>query len=281
MPSPDLHRINTRLRERHPLVQAITNTVVQQFSANVLLAIGAAPAMFDHPADAAQFARVADALLINFGTATDAQLLAADAAIATMRGTGRPWVLDPVSFGAGDFRSQRIRQVLAQGPTVVRGNASEIMALAGSGTGARGVDSTDEVDAALPGAIALARRTGGVVAISGARDAVVAVLDGKAQVARVAGGNALMTRVVGTGCALGATVAAYLGAVGNRRDAGTAAWFEATVAAHAHFALAGTRAAERANAPGSFAPAFLDALYAVQPADFERAGVARETRELP
>ena len=276
----DLPRIHTGLCTRHPLVQAITNTVVQQFSANVLLAIGAAPAMFDHPADAAQFARVANALLVNFGTATDAQLLAADAAVATMGDAGKPWVLDPVSFGAGDFRSQRIRQVLAQGPTVVRGNASEIMALAGTGAGARGVDSTDEVEAALPGAIALARQTGGVVAISGARDAVVAVLNGEAQVAHVDGGNALMTRVVGTGCALGATVAAYLGSIADAHGAGAAAWFEATIAAHAHFALAGTRAAERAHAPGSFAPAFLDALYEVQSGDFGRAGVALETREL-
>lgn len=279
MTSPDLSRLNTRLRARRPLVQNITNTVVQQFSANVLLAIGAAPAMFDHEADSVQFARMADALLVNFGTATNGQFLAADAAIAAMTEAGKPWVLDPVSFGAGDFRSQRIRQALASRPTVVRGNASEIMALAGAGAGARGVDATDEVEAALPAATALARQTGGVVAVSGARDAVIAVFGGQVHVARVDGGNALMTLVVGTGCALGSAVAAYLGSVERAGGATAEAWFEATLAAHAHFALAGTRAAERAHAPGSFAAAFLDALHETQPGDFARAGVHIETRK--
>lgn len=281
MPPLDLPAINARLRACHPLVQNITNTVVQQFSANVLLAIGAAPAMFDHPADAAQFARIADALLVNFGTATNGQLLAADAAIAAAAGAGKPWVLDPVSFGAGDFRTQRIRQVLARRPTVVRGNASEIMALAGTGAGARGVDATDAVEAALPAAVTLARQTGGVVAVSGATDLVVAILHGQVRVARIAGGSALMALVVGTGCALGSAVAAYLGAIEADRDAVGEARFDATVAAHAHFALAGSLAAERARSPGSFAVAFLDALYETKPADFSRAKIALETRDQP
>src|SRR5699024_12206809 len=135
------------MRAQVPLVQCITNTVVQQFSANVLLAAGASPAMLDHEADAAQFARIADGVLVNLGTATSHQLLAADAATAAAAQAGTPWVLDPVSYGAVDFRTQHIARLARSGPACSRGNASEIAALAGHGAGGRGIQSTDEVDA--------------------------------------------------------------------------------------------------------------------------------------
>ena len=278
--SPDLPALHARLRASAPLVQAITNTVVQQFSANVLLAAGAAPAMIDHEADAAQFAGVADGVLINLGTASNHQLLAADAAISVASETGKPWVLDPVSVGVVAFRTIKIRQAAAARPTVVRGNASEIAALAGAGAGGRGVDSTDEVDAVLPAAIRLAQVTGGVVAVSGARDAVVAVDGAQARVARIGGGHALMPKVVGMGCSLGALVVAYLAAgraLGGDRLTGD---WAATVAAHAHFALAGAAAGARALGPGSFQVAFVDALHALPSADLARADVQVEARVL-
>lgn len=274
----DLPALHQSLLTHAPLVQAITNTVVQQFSANVLLAAGASPAMIDHEADSAQFAAIADALLVNLGTATNHQLLAADAAISAATEHGKPWVLDPVSVGAVAFRSIKIRQAAASRPTAVRGNASEIAALAGMGQGGRGVDSTDEVDAVLPAALALARSTGGVVAASGARDAVVQVEGGQARIARVGGGHALMPKVVGMGCALGALVAAYLAAGRKLGGDHAASDFAATVAAHAHFALAGAAAGVGTQGPGSFKVAFLDALWALKPADMARAEVVVESR---
>lgn len=328
MQSLPLGAIHARLKASCPLVQNITNTVVQQFSANALLAMGASPAMIDHEADAAEFVRLADALLVNFGTASNQQLLAADAAIDCATHTGTPWVLDPVSVGAVAFRSVKIRQALNACPNVVRGNASEIMALAQMGQGGRGVDSLDEVDQALPAAIALAQKTQGVVAVSGAVDAIVCVADGTAYIARVVGGHELMSRVVGTGCSLGGAVAAYLGALAAVSDTTVFYTMEdnpaidnalddalndphgddtfdgnhnaahdekmhsqqrplsapvaddvasvshtlrnnwaATVAAHAHFSWAGRRAFETAKAPGSFAIAFIDALYTMTSAD--------------
>lgn len=273
----DLPALHARLLASAPLVQAITNTVVQQFSANVLLAAGAAPAMIDHEADAAQFAGVADGILINLGTASNHQLLAADAAISVAGETGKPWVLDPVSVGVVAFRTLKIRQAAAARPTVVRGNASEIAALAGAGAGGRGVDSTDEVDAVLPAAIRLAQATGGVVAVSGARDAVVAVDGAQVRIARIGGGHALMPKVVGMGCSLGSLVVAYLAAgraLGGERRAGD---WAATVAAHAHFALAGAAAGAQAAGPGSFQVAFVDALHALRASDLARADVQVET----
>ncbi|GAA1552334.1 hydroxyethylthiazole kinase [Brevibacterium picturae] len=254
----DLRSANARLRASNPLIQCITNTVVQQFSANVLLAIRASPAMLDHEADSAQFTRISSGLLVNFGTATNQQFLAADAAIDAANDDSTPWVLDPVSIGAVDHRTTRIRRAADSSPTAIRGNASEIAALAGIGLGGRGVDSTDEVDAVIPGAVELARTTGAIVAVSGARDAIVAHIDGVDRVARIDGGHEFMPLVIGTGCSLGAVTAAYLDGATT-----TSARFEAVVAAHAHFKVAGQAAAAGAQGPGSYSVNFLDALHAL------------------
>ncbi|MGO1908306.1 MAG: hydroxyethylthiazole kinase [Brevibacterium linens] len=291
----DLRSANARLRASNPLIQCITNTVVQQFSANVLLAVGASPAMLDHEADAGQFAGIASGVLVNFGTASNHQLLAADAAIDVANAAGKPWVLDPVSVGAVDFRTSRIRRAAADHPTAIRGNASEIAALAGVGLGGRGVDSTAEVDAVLPAAAKLARETGAIVAVSGPTDAVVAHIDGTVHVARITGGHEFMPLVIGTGCSLGAVTVAYLAAAragladpdadasavnatdGSANGGAASARFEAVIAAHAHFAVAGELAADGAKGPGSYSVNFLDALHAVDGDRLAQARISLDT----
>ncbi|MEW7314312.1 hydroxyethylthiazole kinase [Buttiauxella gaviniae] len=254
---PDLlpgHRAATVLHDlRHasPLVHCMTNDVVQTFTANVLLAIGAAPAMVIEPEEAAQFAAVAGALLINIGTLTAERSDAMLVAIHAANESSTPWVLDPVAVGGLTFRTRFALDVLTLKPAAIRGNASEILALAGEQSGGRGVDSTDDAFSALPAAQRLAQYTGAIVAITGERDYVT---DGK-NTWHVAGGGELMTRVVGTGCALSAVVAACCALPGSRLD---------NVAAACQFMKrAGEQAITVSHGPGSFTPAFLDALYAL------------------
>lgn len=141
------------LFHRHsPLVHCMTNDVVQTFTANVLLAIGASPAMVIDPDEASQFAAIADALLINVGTLTVERAAAMRAAAHSAQQAGKPWTLDPVAVGALTLRTEFCRELLALQPAAVRGNASEIMALAGMSGGGRGVDTTDTAAAALPAA---------------------------------------------------------------------------------------------------------------------------------
>jgi len=240
------------VRTAHPLVQCITNAVVTNFTANALLALGAAPAMCDIPGEAGVFAGIADGVLVNLGTPTAEQRTAAREAVAA---TER-WVLDPVAVGVLPVRTALAAELVERRPAIVRGNASEILALAGLGAGGRGVDATDDPEAAGDAAVALARRTGGVVAVSGPVDLIT---DGT-RVVRVHGGDALLTRVTGGGCALGATMAAFLGVCDP---------LSAAIAASAVHAVAAERAARAASGPGSFAVAFLDALAAVSPSDFD------------
>lgn len=247
------------LRAAPPLTHCITNTVVTGFTANVLLALGAAPAMVDIVGEAEVFAGVASGLLINLGTPSPEQRAAAREAAAGATAAGTPWVLDPVAVGALPVRTALAHDLAAMRPTAIRGNASEILALVGQTAGGRGVDAIDTPDAALDAARTLARDRGSVVAVSGEADLIT---DGD-RVLRITNGDLLLTRVTGGGCALGAVMAAFLGAATPpRTDALTA-----VAAATLVYTIAAERAAATAAGPGSFAVGLLDALAALRPAD--------------
>lgn len=238
------------LHQHSPLVHCMTNDVVQTFTANVLLALGASPAMVIDADEAAQFSSIASALLINVGTLTQPRAQAMRAAVESANRAGTPWALDPVAVGALTLRSDFCRELAQMAPAAIRGNASEIRALAGESQGGRGVDTTDTAAKALPAAQKLAQESGAIVAVTGEVDYIT---DGKRTLA-VNGGSPLMTRVVGTGCALSAVVAASCALPGDRllNVAGACAVMK----------QAGQRAAQ-GRGPGSFVPAFLDALYAL------------------
>lgn len=231
-----------------PLVQCITNSVVTGFTANVLLAAGAAPAMVDITEEAGPFATIASGLLVNLGTPHPEQRDAAREAVAAAVGAGTPWVLDPVAVGALPVRTALAVELAAQGPTVVRGNASEIIALAGEGAGGRGVDSTAGSDEAVPAARRLVAAGAGAVAVSGPVDVVA---DGS-RVVRLTGGDPMLTRVTGTGCALGALIAACAAVTDDP--------LLAALAGSAWMGAAAELAVARTGGPGSFAVALLDEL---------------------
>lgn len=243
-----------RMRAAAPLVHCITNYVAMNVAANVLLAAGASPAMIHAPEEAAAFAPLAGALTINIGTLSTPWLAGMTGAAAAAGAAGRPWALDPVAVFATAFRRDAAARLVALRPTVIRGNASEILALAGAEAAGRGADAGDAVEAAAEPAAALARRTGAVVAVTGPVDLVT---DG-ARVARVANGAPVMPQVTALGCALTGLVGAFLAAGDDP--------FADTVAALAYYGLAGERAAGGAAGPGSFAVGFIDALAALDPA---------------
>ena len=168
-------------------------------------------------------------------------------------------MLDPVAVGGLPVRTTLARELLVYRPAAVRANASEVLGLVGSSGGGRGVDSTDEVEAALDAARSLVETSGAVVAISGPTDVVVS----QGRLTRVTGGDALMPLVIGTGCALGAITAACIAAA---RTAGVND-HDGVVAAHALFGAAGRVAGREATTPGSFRTAWIDALYSLTPSD--------------
>ena len=167
--------------------------------------------------------------------------------------------LDPVAAGGIPWRDGIIREFVEKQPTVIRGNASEILALAGEKSGGKGVDSTDSSDAAVEGAMRLAGSSGSIVVVTGETDYVT---DG-VRTLRVTGGDPMATLVVGTGCSLSALVAAFCAVSDDRLTASATACALAKKAAEA--------ARRRSEGPGSFHNAYLDGLHLIKPADFTSA----------
>ncbi len=248
----DVARALTEVRARTPLVQCLTNEVTTNLVANALLAVGASPAMTAVPGEAEQLAAVAGAVLANLGTPGPDLRACLEPAVTTARRAGVPWVLDPVAVGVLSVRTRLAEQLLDARPAVVRGNASEVLGLAGLTSSGRGVDACDAVEDAREAAVRLAHATGGAVAVSGAVDLVVA---GDVAV-RVSAGDPLLTAITGAGCALGALAAAFAAVT----DPLTAAVGSSLV-----LGLAAERAASVARGPGSFQVALLDELYGLRP----------------
>lgn len=209
------------VRRRGPRVHAITNTVAQTYTANLLLAAGAVPSMTTSPDEAAVFTASADALLVNLGTFDAERRSAIPAAIAAARAKPIPWVLDPVLIDRSPARAAFARLLATEGPAAIRGNAAEIACLG-------------EVP--------------GVVAATGTVDVIA---EGCRRVA-LANGVPAMAKVTALGCAEAALVAAFL-AVGDDP-------MSATAAAILAVSVAAEVASEGAAGPGSLAIGILDAL---------------------
>lgn len=244
------------VRRTNPMAGSITNMVTINLVANAQLAVGGSAAMVYLPEEGEFLAKAGDATYINVGTLLPIHEEALPHTAKVLHEAKKPWVLDPVAVGIGSLRTRILKQFKAYKPSVIRANASEILALAGlweleGGTETsrvRGVDSTDSVNAARAAAIALARWTGGAVAVSGETDLVT---DGNV-VAYSYGGSHLMGKITGAGCSLGGVIAVY---------ATVASPFIAALTGTAVYNLAGARAEKKATSPGSFQVQFLDELY--------------------
>ena len=249
------------VRSTTPLVHCITNYVTVNDCANALLACGGSPIMSDEPEDVADIQTICGGLVLNIGTLNAQTIAGMRVAGARATELGHPIVLDPVGAGASALRTQTAGELLdAYGVKVIRGNMSEMKALAGAATTTRGVDvnpddavTEDNLAESAAFAKELAATTGAVVAITGAIDLVA---DAKRAVA-IRNGTPIMGKITGTGCMLSCVTAAY--AVANPDML-----LEAVVAAVAGSGVAGEMALARmqpVDGNASFRTFLIDALY--------------------
>ncbi|HHX77363.1 MAG TPA: hydroxyethylthiazole kinase, partial [Firmicutes bacterium] len=204
------------VKRSNPMIGSITNMVTINFVANAQLAVGGSAAMVYLPEEGEFLAKAGEATYINIGTLLPVHEEALSLVAKVLHDTGKPWVLDPVAVGVGSLRTRLLRRFKEYKPDVIRGNASEIIALAGlweldggsANSRVRGVDSMDSVSAAKTAAFSLAKWTGGAVAVSGKTDLIT---DGSV-VAFSYGGSHFMPKITGTGCSLGGVIAVYLAA---------------------------------------------------------------------
>jgi hydroxyethylthiazole kinase len=209
---------------------------------------------------------ISTSLVINIGTLSKSWIESMKLAGRLAVVAGKPFVLDPVGSGATKLRTETARTIIQSSlPTVIRGNASEILSLSPQGGTTRGVDSIHSMEDAVDAARSIATSLGTVIAVTGERDLVT---DGKRSLI-ISGGSPLMGYVTGTGCAASVIVGAFLAAERNA--------VAASACALAFFKLAGERAAAEAASPGGFWVKAIDALYEITPE--ELASKARITEQ--
>ncbi len=251
--------ILARIRAHKPVVHSLTNYVVMNSTANVLLAMGASPIMAHAAEEVEEIVAIASVLVINIGTLSQTWVESMKLACRAADRLGKPYVLDPVGSGATRLRTETARAIIQTAvPTVIRGNASEILSLTDQGGKTRGVDSIHSTEEAIDSAREIATSLGATVAVTGEQDLVT---DGK-QSLIVTGGHSLLSHVTGTGCAATVIIAAFLAEEENPMIA--------TAAALAFFGLAAERAAVQARNPGTFWIKTLDEPYAIKPQELEK-----------
>lgn len=247
------------IRTKSPLIHNITNYVVMNNTANALLAIGASPVMIHAEEEVADMAVIASALVINIGTMSESWVRGMFKAFAAAWEKGVPVIIDPVGAGATPYRTRTIRELIHAGePTIIRGNASEIMALMDDKLKTKGVDSTAGSNEAIGAAQNISRDRKCVVCISGDVDYIV----DREKVVKISNGHPMMTKVTGLGCTASALCGAFAAVETNP--------LAATAKAMAVMGIVGEMAAEQSAGPGSLQMHFLDILFNLSEKDIQK-----------
>ncbi|KAK5135540.1 hypothetical protein LTR08_005175 [Meristemomyces frigidus] len=249
-----------RLAEQKPLCHNMTNLVVQNFAANVALAVGSSPIMSTNGLEAGDLAALGGSLVINMGTTTPDMRSNHLLALAAYNAVGGPVLFDPVGAGATQQRRAGVKALMSGGYfDIIKGNEGEIRTVAGAqGVQQHGVDSgASQLSLAAKIALvsATAARERNIVLMTGRTDVIS---DGERTFA-ISNGHAYLGEITGSGCTLGTTVASVVAA--EREDKLLAA-----VVGVLMYEIAAERAAARADVkgPGTFVPAFIDELFRIR-----------------
>ena len=201
-------------QNRTPMVHSITNNVTINDCANIILAAGGTAIMAQDEREVEEIASHAQALVINMGAVRAQEAMLRAAKIA--KRNSRPVVLDPVAAGASTLRREMCSRLLSENlVSVIRGNASEVRALAAGAEQETGVEASaldsvteDNLQESAAWLRSFSRRTGAVVMLTGAMDVIT---DGT-RTAVVRGGSAYLRRITGAGCMLTSLTGVYCGA---------------------------------------------------------------------
>lgn len=244
-----IYTLHQKLVNAKPVVLNLTNSVTQDYMANVLLALGAAPVMSSSIDEVAELVSISGAINVNIGTLDNQFINIAKHAAKDANAKNKPVILDPVGAGASQIRTNTAIE-LSPYAKIIRGNSSEIMALVRDDIVTNGVESSRQSKDAIESARSLANKHKSIIAISGEIDYIIGI----DRISENSFGTELMTRVTGMGCALGAVIAAFAAVEPD--------YFLATTIAIAFYTLVAVYARRRADKPAKFRTEFIDSLFA-------------------
>lgn len=261
--------LQKHVKKMRPLIHCITNPISIHDCANVVLAAGGRPIMAEHPREVEQITETAQALMLNLGNITDVRMESMKRSLAAANKKGIPVLLDLVGVACSDLRREYASELLQTGTiSVLKGNMSEILEMAGEESHSIGIDAgiqdtltPENLEKVIECFQSMAKRTGAVILASGKTDLIVDA----AEVYAVENGDAMMTEITGTGCMLGAVCSTYLGGVhvSTAQNTCEIKMIHAVLLGAAVMGIAGELAAEDSHGPGSFQIRFLDFLYQI------------------
>lgn len=245
-------KILKEIRDQSPLVHNITNYVVMNNTANALLAIGASPVMAHAIEEVEEITSIVSALVINMGTLSPKWVEAMEIAIKKANALNKPVVFDPVGVGASTYRTETALKIIeSYKPSVIRGNASEILALTQLSNNTKGVDSTISSENALHAAQELSKKLNNTIVISGATDYIIT----GENIDKVTTGKPIMAKVTGMGCTATSIIGSCIAVNPN--------YHMASYLAMELMGEAGNMAEKISKGTGSFQMNFIDALYQI------------------
>ena len=247
-----------KVREAGPLVLSVTNYVAANLNANGLLAVGASPIMTHQVEEIEDLTAISGAVVCNMGIPAGSLPEALYRAGECANRLGRPLIFDPVGVGASQYRNQVCARLLEiASPDIIRGNASEIIALAGQSGATKGVDSTHGSLEARSAAAGLAKKYACAVCVSGETDLIT---DGAREIL-IKNGHAMMPRITGLGCTASALAGTFAAVMDDM--------VEALTACMAILSISGEIGAEQATGPASLQVGIIDALYSLSKEEIE------------
>lgn len=260
----DMLRLRTQIRQEKPLVHSITNPISIHDCANVILAAGGRPIMAEHPKEAAQITKTAQALMLNLGNITDVRMESMEISRSTAKENGIPVMLDLVGVSCSDLRLCYAESLLKGGGiSILKGNMSELLMIAGQPSHSIGIDAgmedtlTEENIAKVTEIFkTLSQETGAILVASGKEDLIV----GHDEAYLASNGVGMLSEITGTGCMLGALCTTYLAA----GDPMLASLLGVTM-----MGVSGELAAQDSTGPGTFQMELLNQLYGVEETELE------------
>ena len=238
-----------RIRQIKPLIHNLTNFVVMNSTANVILATGASPVMSHAREEVEEMASKANAVVLNIGTLEPDWIESMILAGKTANKYGIPVIFDPVGVGATRYRYESAHKIIERvNCDIIRGNASEVLSLAGFNVAIKGVDSLVSMENLTAKILEISQKFGTVIAVTGVEDLVC---DGN-RCLGIRGGDPIFKKVTGTGCAASAICACFAAVNENA--------VEASAEALAFYGIAGKEAAIQAEGPGTFQVKLIDVL---------------------
>lgn len=247
------------VRAAKPRVCSLSATSVETFAANAILALGGSAGTVNDPSEVSAFMENAGSIFINVGSLTKPQAEVIRAAVSRANTVACPWVLDPMGVGTLSLRSYLSKELMRRFPALISGSVRELLELTGLEIARNNPDAITE-ERVVAELSRFATITKSALLAYGEK---IYIITENAPTIVLEKDSAVASSVFGFAAARSAVASLFFAALTKAKR------FEATVSAAVVCSAAASIAEKKAKAPGSFAAAFLDALYTIKPEDIK------------